>query len=64
MTPKIKAEDLYHKFLTCQPEVWMAKQIALICVDELLYFADTQADGDQERWVEYFNEVKKEIEKL
>lgn len=45
-----------------------AKLCAIKCVEELLYFSDTQANGDQKgnsvdkNWIEYFQEVKQEIE--
>ena len=46
------------------------KEPALLCVDELLYFCDTQANGRQKGhgvrvdWAEYFNDVKKEINNI
>ena len=33
---ELKAKELYNKFLTCQPDKWLAKQGALICVDDKL----------------------------
>ena len=58
MTPEEKADELEEKF---------GKALALKCVDELLYFADTQANGNQKGenvridWIKYFNKVKQEI---
>lgn len=60
MTPKEKAEELVEKYdetLTYLESKSKAKQCALIAVDEilsLLWCAD----------LEYWNKVKKEIEKL
>lgn len=45
-----------------------AKLCAIKCVDELLYFADTQANGIQKSesvrvdWIKYFQGVKLEIQ--
>jgi hypothetical protein len=62
MTPKEKAKELVLKF--------GSKTSALLCVDELLYFSDTQANGTQKGlnirtdWIEYFNNVKHELRLL
>jgi len=66
MTPKEKADDLYHKFLTCQPEAWMAKQIALIAIDEVIEILtfDLGHDPTARMLCEYLEEVKQEINML
>jgi hypothetical protein len=63
MTPKEKAKELFDKFylqteyyINCGCE-FLAKENALICVDEILEFHD-RID------VKYWKEVKQEIEKL
>ena len=46
-----------------------AKDHAIVTVDELLYFADTQANGTQKGesarvdWVDYFGKVREELNK-
>ena len=60
MTPKEKAKELVSKMclLDCRDEnIIIAKQCALICVDEILEFHD-RID------VKYWQEVKQEINKL
>jgi hypothetical protein len=59
MTPKEKAEDLLMKF--SNP---FAKSCALIAVGEILDLIDTIYDYDRESLNPYWQEVKKEIEKL
>lgn len=69
MTPKEKAEEMFHKFYgvkayneMCNMTMFEAKQCALIAVDEIinnintssLYFSD----------IMYWRQVKNEIEKL
>ena len=62
MTPKEKAKELVTEF--------KSKENVLLCVKELLYFSDTQANGTQKGvntrvdWVKYFNDVKHEISLL
>jgi hypothetical protein len=69
MTPKEKAIELVDKIYYCQRyadnedyiplEAWKrAKQCALIAVDELLLLITYQPT------IDYWNEVKQEIEKL
>jgi hypothetical protein len=62
MTPKEKAEELYNKMIVdFTIDKWQSKQCALIAVDQILevvqnlYFMGT---------VDYWQEVKQEIEKL
>ena len=68
MTPKEKAEELILKFMRLQEPNYnwfhskLAKQCALIAVDEILKVASFYNDSQAE--VIYFKEVKSEIEKL
>jgi hypothetical protein len=72
MTPKDKAEELvnkFHKFTytavhahKTSGEYADAKQCALIAVDEILNFINTDAFSYTNE--EYWKEVKQEIEKL
>ena len=74
MTPKEKAEELFNKMLVKAYEVdclggeyMVAKRCALIAVDEILKVAlpSSDFDGDiNENTIEYWQEVKQEIEKL
>ena len=68
MTPQQKAKELVNKLIlsrNAQDDYWMcedlAKQCALIAVDELLNII-----GNKNSWeeYEYWNQVKTEIEKL
>ena len=68
MTPKEKAEELILKFMSLQEPNYnwfhkiLGKQCALIAVDEIIeIFNDT--NGSDYR-LEYWQEVKQEIEKL
>ena len=79
MTPKEKAKQLYNKFNPhClvknfygdDVEVASTKQSALIAVDEIFEFmkmddeyTDTASNANS-KWVQYWQKVKKEIEKL
>ena len=74
MTPKEKAEELVDKFVQYTPadsefEYPYAKQCALIAVNEILssgvdvdYYFDKSV-GYMISYVEYYQEVKQEIEK-
>lgn len=72
MTPKEKAQELILNFYDVKPEnidygmeYQMAKQCALIAVDEIL--DDDVYDMSEELFekrINYWQEVKKEIEKL
>ena len=73
MTPKEKAKELYDKF-NPHARVWdcysdeplkenHAKQCALICVDEIIHDMQIRLGLDKED-VEYWQDVKTEIEKL
>ena len=74
MTPKEKAEELFEKFnnpdTKYHPYVHNAQQCALIAVNEILssgvdvdYYFDKSV-GYMISYVEYYQEVKQEIEKL
>ena len=72
MTPKEKARDLFNKFYihTDGFAKENAKKFALIAIDELIYFGDTELlsscilDGEHYCDVDFFIEVRKEIESL
>jgi hypothetical protein len=68
MTPRDKAEELVLKYLRLQEEGssnWfhkiLAKQCALIAVDELIYETQFEVPNIRQR---YWKEVKQEIENL
>ena len=80
MTPKEKAEDLVNKFFKFKPrfkldidnekEYYQAKEFALIAVNEILssgvdvdYYFDKSV-GYMISYVEYYQEVKQELEKV
>ena len=68
MTPKKKAEELIVKMSTHDRDIhphcthYIAKQCALIAVDEVLNFINTDAFSYTNE--EYWQKVKQEIEKL
>jgi hypothetical protein len=70
MTPKEKAKELVNKLLKRNYIYEAALDAARFSVDELLYFADTQANGLQKGknvradWINYFNDVKHELSLL
>lgn len=70
MTPNQKAEELILKFMRLQEPNYnwfhskLAKQCALIAVDEILSMGIMSDSGDWEMAKLYWEEVKKEIEKL
>jgi hypothetical protein len=66
MTPKEKAEELVHRYDTMQSVIEGfsledAKQCALICVDEILIVIENERVYES---IDYWEEVKKEIEQL
>ena len=66
---KEKAEQLFYKFFLIKDEVYdecrmhenEAKQSALIAVDEIIRIENHHKNH---KWVEYWQEVKQEIENL
>lgn len=64
MTPKQKSKELFDKFLplveafSCEGQTENAKQCALILVDEILPI------NSNPKAIEYWQEVKQNIEKL
>jgi len=72
MTPKEKAKELVDKYFGVVTEykrgLEAQKQCALIAVDEILKtninINYIKVDGDMLSLVEYYSEVKQEIEKL
>jgi hypothetical protein len=66
MTPQEKAEELFNNFFDLYPNqdaYFIAKQCALICVEELLKDKEI-IDGMRVINDPYWLEVKQEIEKL
>jgi hypothetical protein len=68
MTPKEKAEELIRRFYSIG--AIECKQCALIAVDEIFEFmkmddeyTETVSNANS-KWVDYWQEVKQEIEKL
>jgi hypothetical protein len=73
MTPQEKAKELYSKFLRYVPaeeefEHEYAKQCALVTVDEIIPIVNSYENAlsasQQSNYLEYWYEVKEEIEKL
>ena len=67
MSPKDKARDLVNKYLMNTPvgfHIDDAKECALIAMDEIIKQCWDYRDIDLEASYDYWNEVKKEIEKL
>ena len=67
MTAEEKADEIYVGFWYLTNDSRIAKQCALICVDEILWEIIKYADNSKEYVVEnsqYWQEVKQEIEKL
>ena len=65
MTPKEKAQKLVEKFIQTNGNSFFAKECALIAVDEiLLYLKNSDDVMTSIKAVDYWQEVKKEIEKL
>ena len=70
MTPKEKAKELVHKFYDATEDHWnqdyVSKKCALIAVDLRLegdfIFSSIEYGGEES--LEYWNEVKQQIEKL
>jgi hypothetical protein len=62
MTPKEKAHQLYNKMVVdFSIDHWQTKQCALVAVDEIIDALDKSLiDAD----IEWWKEVKQEIEKL
>jgi hypothetical protein len=70
MTPKQKAKKLFDKYEYYvrmynddTPRLDMQKQCALIAVDEMLSFMFL-SENENSFWINFYNKVKQEIEKL
>jgi hypothetical protein len=66
MTPQEKAKLLvgkYYEQISDNMTFEQAKQCALIAVDEMLNFMFL-SENENSFWINYYNKVKKEIEKL
>jgi hypothetical protein len=75
MTPKEKAKEFVDRFVIHQnddypdsDEDYHAKQCALICVNEIIkehcHESEHKDPLAQDRWIDYWQEVKQEINKL
>jgi len=73
MTPKEKADELFHKYLEIDYHYYQAKDCALIAVDELIKYHDDIMDVVRYELpsnivavipYKYWEDVKKEIELL
>lgn len=72
MTPAEKAKELVQRFIDAETlkdfkdmDMYLAKQCALICVDEIIKDRQSTTIGKTVHpRTEYWNEVKQEIEKL
>jgi hypothetical protein len=68
MTPKEKAEEIYTKFVRMESHCDDAQECALIAVDEILNNFGNLTDGKQHycayATIQYYKEVKQEIERL
>ena len=64
MTPQEKAEELVDKFQFILTEKQFGKQCALIAVDEILNTIEYSSQADELSKVNYWQEVKREIQML
>ena len=78
MTPKEKADELVNKFMEyshtdfipyrggyqMDSQIENAKQCALIAVDEILNTIEYSSQADELSKVNYWQEIKQEIEKI
>jgi hypothetical protein len=73
MTPKEKAKELYYKYFSMikiespidrVSSIPYVKKCALIAVDEILNTLDKNLDSSQFSVMNYWNDVKEEIENL
>jgi hypothetical protein len=67
LTPKEKAEELVLRYLRINNNtkewfnLYIAKQCALIAVDEILFVLEFNLDFKMEKSIKYWQEVKDEI---
>jgi hypothetical protein len=67
LTPKEKAEELVLRYLRINNNtkewfnLYIAKQCALIAVDEILFILEFNLDFKMEKSIKYWQEVKDEI---
>lgn len=65
MTPQEKALDLYNRMIVdFTIDKWQSKQCALIAVDEIIDTIEYSSQADEISKIIYWDNVKKEIEKL
>jgi hypothetical protein len=63
MTPKEKAKELGNKYLSTGMLIRQAKECATISVEEMLNFMFL-SENENSFWINYYNKVKTEIDKL
>lgn len=63
MTPQEKANELVDKFIQTNGNAFFAKECALIAVDECLVAVESDW-GFMQRRIEFWQQVKQEIQKL
>ncbi len=64
MTPQEKALELYNRMIVdFTIDKWQSKQCALIAVDELIKYSPNKPIDEYDP-IDYFKQVKQEIEKL
>ena len=66
MTPEDKARELMLRYYELTPKISVAKQCALIAVDEILDLNLGLSNCDENNWEtdKFYQEVKQEIENL
>ena len=64
MTPKEKAEELYVGYWYLTNDSRIAKQCAIIAVDEIMHVIDWHEFETPNEELNYWNKVKEEIQKL
>lgn len=68
MTPKEKADSIFQQMLKIlwhtNAEAILCKECALIAVDEILNTIEYSSQADELSKISYWQQVKKEIEKL
>lgn len=65
MTPKDKAKILVFNYILLDCSLYLSKKYALVLVDEMIKYIDnTQDNEDEYNDLDYFMQVKQEINKL
>jgi hypothetical protein len=64
MTPKEKAQELFDKYFEVTNNYYQAKECALIAVDEIMNVLNKHLPAEDYKVMNYYQEVKQEIEAL